>query len=150
VIDHTSVLKTIQLRWKTDPLTKRVDAASDLGDVLTLAAPRTDDPLAGVQPPSSDMSHPNASQPSVIEKIHAHKVSLLELRNDQGSYDRHEPPDLSTSAKVGDYIQSRMAAWTQHLERRQVRRDRRDAQGVRGRGKGSGPKKPGTRNPKPR
>jgi len=140
VIDHTSVLKTIQLRWQTASLTKRVDAAADLGDVLTSANPRTDDPLTGVQPPSSDLSHPNASHPSTIEKIHAHKVSLLPIRNDQGSYDRHDAPDLSTSAKVGDYIQSRTAAWTQHLARRRDRRDRRDAPG--GQGGGGAPASP--------
>ena len=53
--------------------------------------------------------------------IHAHKVALLPLRNDQGSYDRHTPPDLSTSAQIGDYIQGRTAAWTQHLERKRER-----------------------------
>jgi phospholipase C len=59
--------------------------------------------------------------PSKIEKLHAAKVALLPLRNDKGSYDRHTPPDLSTSAAVNDYIQARTAAWTQHLERLQER-----------------------------
>jgi phospholipase C len=103
-IDHTSVLKTIELRWGLNPLTARDKAAPDLGDVLTLATPRTDDPLQGVQIPVSTAVHPEQSQPSLIENIHAHKVSLLPLRNDQGSYDRHTPPDLSTSAQIGDYI----------------------------------------------
>jgi hypothetical protein len=48
------------------------------------------------------------------------QVSLLPLRNDQGSYDRHTLPDLSTSAQIGDYIQGRTAAWTQHLERKRA------------------------------
>ncbi len=121
-IDHTSVLKTIELRWALDPLTERDKAAPDLGDVLTLATPRQDDPLKGVQIPVSDPPHPNQSEPSLLEKIHATKVSHLPLRNDQGSYDRHTPPDLSSSAAIGDYIQSRTAAWTQHLHRRRQRR----------------------------
>jgi phospholipase C len=121
-IDHTSVLKTIELRWGLDPLTERDKAAPDLGDVLSLAVPRTDDPLKDVQVPLTDVPHPDQAEPSLIENIHAHKVSLLPLRNDQGSYDRHTPPDLSTSAKIGDYIQGRTAAWTQHLERRRAKR----------------------------
>ncbi len=116
-IDHTSVLKTIELRWNVAPLTARDKAASDLGDVLTLATPRTDDPLKGIAIPASNLPHPAQSQPSVIEKIHASKVALLPLRNDQGSYDQHTPPDLSSSAAIGDYIQGRTAAWTQHLQR---------------------------------
>ena len=120
-IDHTSVLKTIELRWNVPPLTERDKAAADLGDVLTLAVPRTDDPLQGVLPPTSDVPHPEQAEPSLIENIHAHKVSLLPLRNDQGSYDRHTPPELTTSAQIGDYIQGRTAAWTQHLERKRAK-----------------------------
>ena len=120
-IDHTSVLKTIELRWNVPPLTERDKAAADLGDVLTLAVPRTDDPLQGVLAPSSAVPHPEQAEPSLIENIHAHKVSLLPLRNDQGSYDRHTPPDLATSAQIGDYIQGRTAAWTQHLERKRTK-----------------------------
>jgi len=126
-IDHTSVLKTIELRWGLDPLTARDKAAPDLGDVLTLATPRTDDPLVGVPVPVSNETHPNLSNPSDIELIHAAKVSELPLRNDQGSYDRHTPPDLSSSAAIGDYIHSRTAAWSQHLQRRRRRRETRAA-----------------------
>jgi phospholipase C len=116
-IDHTSVLKTIELRWGLANLTARDKAAPDLGDVLTLAAPRTDDPLKGIPIPLSNGSHPNSSQPSLLEKIHADKVSNLPLRNEQGSYAQHTPPDLSSSAQINDYIQGRTAAWTQHLQR---------------------------------
>jgi phospholipase C len=124
-IDHTSMLKTIELRWGLDPLTERDKAAPDLGDILTLTNPRTDDPLDGVQIPVSNDTHPNQSQPSVIEKLHAKKVSLLPLRNDKGSYDQHTPPDLSTTDSINDYIQARTAAWKEHLRRRQQRRGAR-------------------------
>ena len=116
------MLKTIELRWGVPPLTARDKAAPDLGDVLTLAKPRTDDPLKDVAIPMTNIPHPDQAEPSLIESIHAHKVSLLPLRNDQGSYDRHTPPDLSTSAQIGDYIQARTAAWTQHLERKRRQR----------------------------
>jgi len=62
--------------------------------VLTLATARTDDPLKGVTIPATDVAHPEQAEPSLIESMHAHKVSLLPLRNDQGSYDGHTPPDL--------------------------------------------------------
>jgi phospholipase C len=123
-IDHTSALKTIELRWSLDPLTARDAAAADLGDVLTLATPRTDDPLAGVEIPISNSRHPNLSQPSVIDKLHAAKVADLPVRNEQGSYDQHMPTDLSSSAAIGDYIQMRTAAWTQHLQRLRKRAGR--------------------------
>lgn len=121
-IDHTSVLKTIEKLFGLDPLTARDKAAPDLGDVLTLAQPRTDDPLQGIAPPVSGTPHPKKSQPSLLEKIHATKVSQLQVRNDKGSYDHHIPPDLSSSAAIGEYIQNRTAAWTQHLQRRRKRR----------------------------
>jgi phospholipase C len=120
-IDHTSVLKTIELNWNLKPLTARDKAAPDLGDVLTLATPRSDDPLNGVKIPISVGVHPNSSQPSLIDRIHASKVAALPLRNEKGSYDQHVPPDLSSSAAISDYIQDRTAAWTQHLQRQRQR-----------------------------
>jgi phospholipase C len=124
VIDHTSVLKTIELICGLDPLTARDKAAPDLGDVLTLSTPRTDDPLAGIDIPVSNAKHPNSSQPSHIDLIHAAKVADLPLRNEQGSYDKQSPPDLSSSASISDYIQMRTAAWTQHLQRMRKRAGR--------------------------
>lgn len=126
-IDHTSVLKTIELRWKLGPLTARDKAAPDLGDVLTLAEPRTDDPLLGIDIPVSDAVHPAVDQPTEIQQIHAQKVATLPLRNQQGSYDEHVMPDLPTSAAVSDYIQTRTAAWRQHLQRRQQRREKQSS-----------------------
>ena len=121
-IDHTSALKTIELRWGLNPLTARDKAAPDLGDVLTLAHARKDDPIKGVKIPVSHSTHPNQSQPSVIEKLYARKVSLLQVRNDKGSYDQHTPPDLSSTDAINDYIQGRMAAWKEHLQRQRQRR----------------------------
>jgi len=128
-IDHTSVLKTIELRWNIPPLTARDKAAPDLGDVLTLSTPRSlsDDPLLGVDIPVSGQASADVSQPSVIERLHAQKVATLPLRNQQGSYDEHTMPDLQTSAATAEYIQTRTAAWRQHLQRRHHRREKRAA-----------------------
>jgi len=116
IIDHTSVLSTIELRWEVAPLTERDKAAADLGDVLTLATPRQDDPLAGVVVPSAGKLHPNLSKPSKLDLLHASQVAHLPVRNDQGTYD-HTPPALLTSADVGDYIRARTAAWRHQRQR---------------------------------
>jgi phospholipase C len=121
-IDHTSVLKTIEQRWKLSPLTRRDKAAASLGDALTLSAPRTDDPLKGVVIPSSKHVHPMQSRPSVLERIHAEKVAALPLRNSKGIYGEHTPPDLTSSDAIADYIQMRTAEWNQHQHRLQQRR----------------------------
>ena len=99
-IDHTSMLRTIELRWGLDPPTERDKAAPDLGDVLTLATARTDDPLQGVQIPASDVAHPEQSAPSLLGSIHAHKVSLLPLRNDQEATTVTRRPRRKAPAKT--------------------------------------------------
>jgi phospholipase C len=120
-IDHTSVLKTIESRWKLAALTARDKAAPDLGDVLTLAEPRTDDALHGVTVPVANETHPHLSSPSTLEQLHATRLSQIPLRNDHGVYD-HTPPDLSSSAQIGEYIRDRTAAWTQHQARQKQRK----------------------------
>jgi len=69
-LDHTSVLKTIEQRWNIPPLTARDAAAPGFGDVITLAAPRTDDVLAGVTVPVSGSAGPSAGQVSHLQAIH--------------------------------------------------------------------------------
>ena len=69
-LDHTSILKTVETRWGLPPLTARDAAAPDVGEVLTLAQPRTDDPLAGVTVPASRIANPVAGTPSHIQQIY--------------------------------------------------------------------------------
>ncbi|MDQ4503369.1 alkaline phosphatase family protein [Sinomonas sp. ASV322] len=52
-LDHTSILATVEHRWNLPALTKRDAAAPDVGGALSLATPRTDDPLAGVTAPTA-------------------------------------------------------------------------------------------------
>ena len=63
-VDHTSVLRTVELRWGLPSLTARDAAAPDIGAVLTLTKPRVDDPLAGVTVPVSGEAGPSADLPS--------------------------------------------------------------------------------------
>jgi phospholipase C len=69
--DHTSVLKTIEQRWNVPALTARDAAAVDVGGVLTLTTPRTDDPLSGVVVPTSGAVSPAAGRPSHLQEVYA-------------------------------------------------------------------------------
>ncbi|MDE2451315.1 MAG: phosphoesterase [Gammaproteobacteria bacterium] len=122
-IDHTSVLKTISERWGTAPLTARDRAAGSLGDVVSLATPRTDDPLSGVVPPTSSIAHPGASQPTKIDMIHAQRVAALPVRNEKGYYPEHAPlPAFASASDLSDFIRDRTAAWKEHVQRQKQRR----------------------------
>jgi phospholipase C len=124
VIDHTSVLKTIQERWGTAFLTDRDEAAPSLGDAITLAQPRNDDVLKGVSIPVSSAHHPNSSVPSKLDKIHAARVAALPIRNEKGHYEEADPEALTSAAEVSDFIRDRTAAWKDHVQRQQDRRSR--------------------------
>ncbi|MBV6699372.1 alkaline phosphatase family protein [Kitasatospora aureofaciens] len=74
-LDHTSVLRTVQRRWNLPCLTARDKAAPDVGAVLGLTAPRTDDPLAGVTVPTATGPNPAAGETSHLEQVHADLVA---------------------------------------------------------------------------
>ena len=116
-IDHTSVLKTLEERWSLEPLTMRDRNAPSLGDAITLATARSDDPLQNVQAPTSMASRPNSSRPSELEIVHARRVSQLPIPDAHGHY-KHQLPPLTTSAEVHDYVEGRMALWDAHLASR--------------------------------
>jgi phospholipase C len=106
--DHTSVLRTVELRWGLPSLTARDAAAPAVGAALTLAVPRADDPLAGVTVPVSGQAGPSAGLPSHLLKVHAELVSHLVVPGTA-----EETPNLRTSADYTAYIRSRTAAWQQ-------------------------------------
>lgn len=122
-IDHTSVLRTICDRWGTEPLTDRDRAAASLADIVTLAKPRTDDPLSGVLPPASSVTHPDAAKPSKLDRVHAALVGALPVRNEHGHYPEDRPePTFASAADLGDFIRDRTAAWKEQARRRKQRR----------------------------
>ncbi len=108
--DHTSILKTIEQRWGLAPLTARDAAAPDVGGVLTLGTPRTDDPLAGVSVPKSSGTNPAANQPSHLQQVQAELVSRLVVPGEARSAQQALPP-LQTAADYANYIERRTAAW---------------------------------------
>ena len=109
-LDHTSILKTAEARWSLPTLTARDAAASDVSAVLTLSAPRTDDPLSGVIVPVAATQNPDADKPSHLQQVHAELVSRLPVPDGEGGV-HCSMPLLKTGADYSNYIRSRTAAW---------------------------------------
>lgn len=105
--DHTSILRTLQLRWNVQPLTARDAAAPDVSAALTLSTPRTDDPLAGVTVPVSKGVNPAAGQPSHLQQVYAALVANLPVAGKE----RAMPPVLITEDDYAHFIDQRLAAW---------------------------------------
>jgi len=108
--DHTSILKTIENRWNVPALTARDAAAVDVSAALTLTAPRTDDPLAGVVVPVSSAPVPNADRPSHLQEVQAELVAQLPVPDAQGRARLVLPP-LRTNDDYKNFIRSHMQAW---------------------------------------
>ena len=109
-IDHTSVLKTIEVRWGLTALTARDAAAPDLGNVLTLSTPRTDDPLAGVVAPTSSGANPAAGEVSHLQQLHAQMISDLPVPDEQ-LIGQPVLPNQHTPADLAHYISARTSTW---------------------------------------
>jgi phospholipase C len=108
--DHTSILKTVDLRWGIQPLTARDAAAADLAAVLTLAQARSDDPIAGVSVPKSTGVNPAANEPSHLQQVHAELVARLPVPDpERGGH--HVLPTLHSAADYEAYIEARTAQW---------------------------------------
>jgi phospholipase C len=103
-LDHTSILKTVELRWSLPSLTAR-----DVGAALTLTSPRTDDPLAGVVVPVNATPNPNVDTPSHLQQVHAELVAQLPVPDSGGAH--HAMPALTTNSDYRRYIRERTAAW---------------------------------------
>jgi phospholipase C len=111
-LDHTSVLKTVETRWGLPALTRRDAAAPDVGDVLTLATPRTDDPLAGVSVPVSSGANPAAAEVSHIQQVDAQLTSELPVSNEQlVSTSAPALASMRTPSDYEDYTRSRTTTW---------------------------------------
>ena len=63
--DHTSIIATLRARFGISALGRRDAAAPNVGSALTLATPRTDDPLAGIDPPTATDPVLEAGSPPV-------------------------------------------------------------------------------------
>jgi phospholipase C len=107
--DHTSILKTVETRWGLAALTARDAAAVDVGGVLTLATPRTDDPIAGVVVPTSGATAPGAENSSHLQRVY---VELLAQRLPQGQ--GFEVSATLTNAEADAFIREHTAPGAVH------------------------------------
>ena len=115
--DHTSILATAEKRFALSPLTARDAAAPDIGGVLTLKTPRTDDPLSGITPPvAAKLAIPDI--PDKFQLALAQFASDLPLAEDEGParFGRHAiVPPFQTGEQALDYARRRYSQYA--LER---------------------------------
>ncbi len=111
-LDHTSLLATVEHRFGLPALTARDGAAPDVGDALTEASPRTDDPLAGVSPPAPAASNPSAATPSHLQQVHAELAAGLPTPGQRLPKSVAMAP-LQTNADFASFIDRRTAQWHQ-------------------------------------
>ena len=81
-----------------------------MGDVLSLTAPRTDDPLAGVTAPTSTGANPAAAEVSHIQLVDAQLTSQLPVPFSE----LHSAPLLATQRTPADYdhyVEARTDTW---------------------------------------
>jgi phospholipase C len=108
--DHTSILKTVERRWGLPALTARDAAAPDVGAVLNLHTPRSDDALAGVVVPTSKGTNPSANKPSHLQQVYAELVAHLPMP-DPAHGAKPGIAKLETGDDYDRYISERLAAW---------------------------------------
>ncbi len=109
-LDHTSILKTIEACWNLPALTARDAAAMDVGDVLSLTQPRTDDPIQGVTVPVAAAENPDADRPSHLQEVYAELAAELPVPDEKGGT-HHRMPPLKTNSDYEAYIRARVEAW---------------------------------------
>jgi len=110
-LDHTSILATVEHRFGVPALTLRDAAAPDVGNVLSEATPRTDDPLAGVTPPvSGSTTIPADAPPSHLLQVNADLVAGLPVAGQHLPTSKTLAP-LHTGADYTAFINHRTAQW---------------------------------------
>jgi phospholipase C len=115
-LDHTSLLATIERRWGIDPLGRRDAAAADVGSVLTLAEPRTDDPLAAVQappflPPTGANAAAIGTTPTKVLAAHAQMAAELPIKEAPIADPEKAVASLKTAADYSRFIDERLTLW---------------------------------------
>jgi phospholipase C len=115
--DHTSIIATLRARFGIGALGKRDAAAPDVGSILTLQMPRTDDPLAAIEPPTAadpvlqPGSPPVGVAPSAFLEAKAVAAAALPVPADPIADPQAKVKTLRTAADQYTFIQQRLAAW---------------------------------------
>ena len=115
--DHTSIIATLRARFGIGALGKRDAAAPDVGSVLTLQTPRTDDSLAAVELPTAAEpvlqpgSPPVGAAPSAFLEANAVAAATLPVPAATIADPQATVTTLRTAADQYTFIQERLAAW---------------------------------------
>jgi len=115
--DHTSIIATLRARFGFGALGQRDAVAPDLGSILTLQTSRTDDPLAGIEPPTAADpvlqvgSPPVGAAPSSFLEAKAVAAAALPVPADPIADPEAKVKTLRTAADQYSFIQQRRAAW---------------------------------------
>lgn len=110
-LDHTSILKTAELQFNVKPLTARDAAAPDFSSVLTLATPRTDDPLKGIAVPKSGQAPAFPAGPDHLEQALADAAASLPVSDSPGNAFVHTQPVFKSGADAVNYAVARFKAY---------------------------------------
>ncbi|WDE13475.1 alkaline phosphatase family protein [Thalassomonas haliotis] len=102
--DHTSILATVEKRFKLSPLTTRDAAAPDIGPVLTLTTARRDDPLKNVVVPKSEAlpvleGNSDWSKADHLQQAEASLASQLPVEGDYHSHYQGKGQDDESEVK---------------------------------------------------
>jgi phospholipase C len=115
--DHTSIIATLRACFGIADLGNRDAKAPHVGPALSLAQPRTDDPLAGVTPPTApaptllDGSPPVGAAPSSFLTDKAIAAAALPVPGAPIADPEAAVAQLGTAAEQYRFIQQRLAAW---------------------------------------
>jgi len=118
--DHTSILATVEKRFGLPSLTRRDGAAPDVGDVLTLAQARKDDPLLGIKVPKSGPPPTLAPGPNHLEQALADSAELLPVSDTADGGFHHQAPKFETGAEAVEYARQRYQRYEEKLKKQKV------------------------------
>jgi phospholipase C len=115
--DHTSIIATLRARFGLGALGRRDAAAPDVGAILTMETPRTDDPLAAIQPPTAadpvlqPGSAPIGAAPSSFLEAKAAAAAALPVPTEPIADPEAKVKTLTSAADQYNFIQERVTAW---------------------------------------
>ncbi len=106
--DHTSILKTVELRFGLPALTKRDAAAPDFAGVLSRSTPRTDDPLAGVHAPVNSNPGKITNHVTHLQRVQAECVASEPTDNETAAIPHRDGyPAFASGDAAAKYIRDR-------------------------------------------
>jgi phospholipase C len=106
--DHTSVLKTVEMRFNLPSLTERDAAAPDVAGVLTLTTARTDNVLATVSPPTNPTPSAIDDQVTHLQQVQAQLVAGEPTPDERLAIEHHDGyPRFNTGTEAEEFIHTR-------------------------------------------